>query len=277
MQFIFLENNYDYDKYEFPYRVYLKKEQGDNLNEIFSLGFLPTRIKKDLFYLSRSLRVNLDEFTLSSENRRILSKTSYLDIDLLDMAEFDYNYKIGKRAIDFYKERFGDKIISAQKIKWIFKSGFFNGLLTFHEQKSGQKVRSNHDKKLSPNISPNSNDASPKKDRSNEQNSSSMSNLGYCPVMKTSELIHYAYPFYDLDYFDKNIGMGMMTRTINYAKKHNFSYVYLGTVYTKSSKYKLQFEGLEFFDGTNWSSDMEKLKKTIQSQENLNYEITEVI
>jgi hypothetical protein len=170
------------------------------------------------------------------------------------MGNFGYNYKIGKKAVDFYKDRFGKKVISAQKIKWIFNSGFFNGLLKFNEKADSDKLKNS--KQGSPN---------------------NKAPLAYCPVMKTGKLIFYAYPFYNLDFFDKNIGMGMMTRAIKFAKENNFEYVYLGTIYTKSAIYKLQFEGLEYFDGIKWNTDIEKLKQKIRNKQNIKYKISEIV
>ncbi len=224
MKFLFKEYTTEYKEYAYPYKVYAKKEEGDDINEIYNKGFLATRLEKDLFYLSRNLRLNLNEFELNSENRRILKKTDDLEIENKKLNEFEYDYEIGKIAIDFFKEKFQDKIISAQKLKWLFQGEFFTNVLIFKKQKEI---------------------------------------IGYCITMETDELIHYAYPFYRKEYINSNLGMGMMLKTILHGKEKQKKYIYLGTVYTKDSLYKLQFKGLEWFDGEKWENDINLLKEKI--------------
>jgi len=80
--------------------------------------------------------------------------------------------------------------------------------------------------------------------------------LGYVALKDTDEIIHYAHQFYK----EKSIGMAGMTSVVQYAKGSEKKYAYLGTCYGKSALYKTQFAGFEFFDGLDWSNDLEKLK-----------------
>lgn len=224
MKYFYKEHKSDYSQYLFPYQVYLLKEKTDSLDDIYNLGFLPSRSKPDLFYLSRSIRIDLTKFELSSENRRIQRKTDYLTLDILSYKDFKYDYKIGKLAKDFYDARSGKGTFSVNRIKWLFTSGACSDVIVF-------------------------------KDGNVE--------TGYCVANKTSSLLHYAYPFYDLDYLKKNMGMGMMLSSILWANENNLKYVYLGTCYTKSSLYKTQFKGVEFFDGEGWNGDKDVLKVRI--------------
>lgn len=108
MRFFFSEYKADYSKYHFPYQVLLAREEADDINKIFDMGFLPSRSKLNLYYLARGLRVNLSKFELTSENRRILRKTEYLKLEVKNLKEFDYDYTIGKLGKDFYEKRFGE-------------------------------------------------------------------------------------------------------------------------------------------------------------------------
>lgn len=227
MKLKFKESKPDYSKYHFPYCVYGKLEKDDSLDEVYEQGFLPSRKELNLFYLARSTRINLSEFSPTSENRRILRKTEYLDFEIIDLNKFEYHYSIGKMGKDFYDKRGGGKF-SAYKIKWLFTSGSCSHVIRFTDDYSESKV------------------------------------AGYCLVNRTENILHYAYPFYDLDYLDKNAGIGMMTRSVQEAKKARLRYCYLGTCYTKSSLYKTQFEGFEYFDGEKWVGDVEKLKKLVR-------------
>ena len=66
MKIFFSENNVDYGTYTFNYAIYAQKESMAELTEIYDKGFLPytgnINIESDLFYLARSLRVDLQNF-----------------------------------------------------------------------------------------------------------------------------------------------------------------------------------------------------------------------
>jgi len=51
-----------------------------------------------------------------------------------------------------------------------------------------------------------------------------------------------------------------MLKAIIYAKEAGKKYVYLGSAKDAKAKYKLQFEGLEWFDGEKWKNDIDELK-----------------
>ncbi len=227
MQYIFKEYKGDYEKYKFPYQIYLQAEEKDSVEKIYKKGFLPTRIKKNFYYLSRNVRIDLKNFSLNSENRRILKKTEGLELENINLKDFEFQYEISKLATDYFKEKFGEIIISTQKLKELFKGDIFTNVLVF---------------KLKGDV------------------------IGYCITMETENILHYTYPFYKKEFIGTNIGMGMMVRAIEYAKEKNKKYVHLGTAYTKESMYKLQFKGIEWFDGNEWIDDVEKLKNKIKEE-----------
>jgi len=227
MKLFFSEFESNYQKYFFPYQVYLYKETNDDINKIYDMGFLPTRLKKDLFYLCRSLRVNLRDFELTSENRRVLKKTNYIKMNIKELKDYKYNYKIGKMGKDFYDKRFNKRVMSANKIKWLFTEGFCTHVAVYRDR---EEI------------------------------------IGYCLLVKGQNLIHYAYPFYDLRYFKKNAGMGMMLQLIIWSWKNGLNYTYLGTCYTEKALYKTQFKGCEYFTGWNWSNDIDELKYLVRNK-----------
>ena len=51
-----------------------------------------------------------------------------------------------------------------------------------------------------------------------------------------------------------------MTKAILNAKQKNISYVYLGSLQRPSDIYKLQFQGVEWFDGNLWKHDIDEAK-----------------
>ena len=227
MEYIFKEYKGDYEDYKYPYLVYLQADDHDNKNEIYEKGFLATRIKKNYYYLTRNLRIDLKEFSLNSENRRVLKKTEGLEIENKKLKNFDFDYSLSKLATDFSKKQFNKIIITPKKLKWLFEGEFFTNVLIY--KLDGKEI-------------------------------------GYCITMETEDLLHYAYPFYNPELIGSNIGMGMMIKAIEYAKENSKKYVYLGTVYTPKSLYKIQFRGIEWFDENSWSRDVEKLKNKIKEE-----------
>jgi arginine-tRNA-protein transferase len=249
MKFFFSEYKADYSKYHFPYQIYVIKEDSDELDKLYEMGLLPSRARLNLFYLARSLRIDLSKFEPTSENRRIQRKTEYLKMSIINLQQFKYDYTIGKLAKDFYDERFGKGTMSANRIKWLFTSGACSHVLVFKDS-SKDKV------------------------------------IGYCIVNSTRNIMHYAYPFYETEYFEKNAGMGMMLQALMWAKgstgavepamgavepakgaepTSELKYVYLGTCYTQASLYKIQFKGVEYFNGFEWGNNVDKLKELVKN------------
>ena len=85
---------------------------------------------------------------------------------------------------------------------------------------------------------------------------------------ENNNILHYSYPFYDLlpkTYnLIPNLGMSMMLHTILYAQENNKKYMYLGSASRPTDVYKLQFAGLEWFDGKVWQTDIEELKNILK-------------
>lgn len=89
------------------------------------------------------------------------------------------------------------------------------------------------------------------------------SGLGYAICYKNEKILHYSYPFYDLEGVPKDMGLIMMTKAIADAQAAGLDYVYLGSLQRANDTYKLQFSGIEWFDGKKWSNDTEKVKMVL--------------
>lgn len=199
------------------------------ISRLYDSGYLYIRTAKNELYQTRSLRVTLPEFKLSSENRRVLGKFPELDLTTLNLplASKQYSWKIHKLGKHFYQKKFGENIFTAAKIKALITNAAasnFNLLLRY---------------KLATET------------------------VGYAICYRNNELLHYAYPFYEFEAFPQNLGMAMMLKAIMFAKTQNFKYCYLGSVKNNTDKYKLQFNSLEWFDGKSWQQDIKPLKQII--------------
>jgi hypothetical protein len=88
------------------------------------------------------------------------------------------------------------------------------------------------------------------------------SDLGYAICYRDSEILHYSYPFYDLKKAPKDMGLIMMTKVL--AGMKGLKYVYLGSLQRPSDVYKLQFSGVEWFNGKEWKTDIGEVKKILK-------------
>jgi arginyl-tRNA--protein-N-Asp/Glu arginylyltransferase len=200
-----------------------------NVSEMYEKGYVFTRKGKGVMQQTRSVRIDLGRFNPSSENRRILKKTDDISLTGVELPYAGYDFSVGKLAKDFYGSKFGEGTMSANKIKELVtdpaKSNF-NCLFMYTKEGIAKPI-------------------------------------GYA-ICYTSDLIHhYSYPFYDLDAAPKDMGLGMMIRAIEMSKTLGHRYFYLGSLQRPSDTYKLQFEGLEWFDGKKWQTDIEAVKKIL--------------
>ena len=192
-------------------------DSAETISRMYDNGFVFTRIAKGIMHQTRSVRINLNKFELSSENRRILRKGEKVLIEKYTIPYSGYSWEIGKMAKDFYDKK-SDGAFSANKIKELITTPHnFNTLFSFL-------------------------------------------NLGFAICYENSSILHYCYPFYDLEKSPKDMGLIMMTKTIAEAQTLGLKYVYLGSLQRPNDIYKLQFLGIEWFDGKKWSNDIEKVK-----------------
>ncbi|MEN9913090.1 MAG: hypothetical protein RLY66_498 [Candidatus Parcubacteria bacterium] len=200
-----------------------------NISDMYSRGYVFTRIGKGAMHQTRSVRIDLSAFEPSSENRRILKKIEPVTLSIKTLPFADYDFKLGKLAKDFYDTKFGPGIMSAVKVKEMLTDGTksnFNTLLAY----------------------------------------AGTDPLGYCIAYTNADMLHYSYPFYDLNVSPKDMGLGMMTLAIEHAKNAGLKYIYLGSLQRPTDTYKLQFKGLEWFDGSTWSSDLEKVREILSTE-----------
>jgi arginyl-tRNA--protein-N-Asp/Glu arginylyltransferase len=208
----------------------------ETIADLYAAGYVFTRKGKGVMHQTRSVRVDLEKFKLSSENRRILKKVEHVEMEMLDLplSAASYDWTMSKMAKDFYDTKFAPGIMTANKIKELVtdegKSNF-NSLLVFRAATDSKTI-------------------------------------GYCiayvgGTLDTGVMYHYSYPFYDLTAAPKDMGLGMMTKAIEWAHFAGAKYLYLGSLQRPTDVYKLQFEGLEWFDGKEWSSDVEEVKRVL--------------
>lgn len=211
-------------KYFSTDEIVIDTTDSDLVSEKYSEGYVITRLGKGVLQQTKSLRIDLENFKLTSENRRILRKTEGVSCELRKLPLEDYSWEIHKLGKDFYSSKFGEGTMSASKIKELFNDEEKSNVNYVFEYTFEEKV------------------------------------IGYCLCYVNKDIIHYSYPFYNLELDMNNLGLGMMIRGIEWAKDAGKKYIYLGSISTPESKYKLQFNNLEWWDGEKWDKDLEVLK-----------------
>jgi hypothetical protein len=233
MKIVFSEAQPDYSHYLYPYAIWAFPEGNETAADLFNAGFLPTRTP-GRYYLCRQIRVDLGRFTPSSENRRISRKGQGIALSLLRRQEFEFSPARRGFALKYAEIRFGSGVMPRDRIDAIFDSGIVTHVLVFEEAASALE-------------------------------------LGFVFFfIQEGALGHYMYAFYDVEYLSRNLGMFMMTSAVNFFREAGYKHIYLGTCYSERALYKWQFAGCEFFNGNQWSENLEELKFLLRrQQENL--------
>jgi len=228
MKLLFSESESDYGRYLYPYVIWAVPEPGEAPADLFNAGFLPSARGLGQFYLCRNVRVDLAKFKPSSENRRILRKGELVEMKLVPRAEFD----LTPVRREFYKNyadaRYGKDVMPHERLELVFNSPVATHLLVFTEAQSGAE-------------------------------------LGVVVLyLEAPRLAFYRYSFYDLNHFNRSLGLFMMTAAAVHFAERKFAHLYLGTCYSGRALYKTQFAGVEFFNGFRWSANLLELKHLLR-------------
>lgn len=228
MKLLFSEHKSDYPNYIFPYAIWGFPEAGETPADIFAKGFLPASRNFERYYMCRHVRVALPEFSPSSENRRIFKKGKGIDLALLSRSEFDYTTERRHFFKTYADIKFGKDVMTFARLDTLFDAKIVSHVLLFTDSKSGKEVGA------------------------------------VTLYLEPPKLAFYYYAFYDLNYYERNLGMFMMTSAVARFAKLGFEYIYLGSCYSRNALYKTQFSGAEFFNGFKWSQNLKELKYLIK-------------
>jgi hypothetical protein len=237
MKIFYSEYRNNYSTYTFSYAAYCLMEEQDELSDIYAAGFLPyssdlTR-DKDLFYLCRSIRVDLEKFGDTSENRRVEKKARHLGLTTLLMpkAAFDAGDPFFTHmALQYAAERYVTGSMSMARLEYIFKRAYVTHVLIV---KAGEQA------------------------------------VGYVLLGSGGRSMHYYYSFFDTRYLaDYSLGKWMMWKALHIAQESGMRHMYLGTCYGEKALYKVRdHKGIEFFDGARWNSDLSAIMQRVRQDE----------
>lgn len=225
---------HNYKKYSFGYALHALREKNDTLSDIYKEGFLPytgSHGTKDLFYMARSARVPLRDFSLSSENRRVAKK-------------FDGSFVRGMRSVDdfrkdedafsfclsYFEKKHGAGVMPRERLETILQSDLLQKIVVYQSAKEKTLV-------------------------------------AYVFEVSDPSMSHFWFSFYDLAYARQSLGMWLMLDSAREAQKRGSEHFYVGTVYNAKALYKTAFENLEYWNGSRWCRDTKGLKARSKSDE----------
>jgi arginyl-tRNA--protein-N-Asp/Glu arginylyltransferase len=227
MKILLSEYKSDYSNYIFPYAVWAFPEGNERPSDLFARGFLPASLQLKRFYLCRQVRVKLDEFKQSSENRRIFRKCEHIRYRLVERNEFEFTSEWRDFCKNYADIKFGKDVMSYQRLDALFGSKIVSHLLIYEDEREGKDV-------------------------------------GLVTLYREgNKLAFYYYAFYNLNYYRINLGMFMMTSAVDCFAESGVAYLYLGSCYSRNALYKTQFSGAEFYNGFRWSENLKELKYII--------------
>jgi arginyl-tRNA--protein-N-Asp/Glu arginylyltransferase len=231
MKLLFSEAKSDYGNYIFPYAVWAFPEPDEKPADIFARGFLPSSYALDRFYMCRHIRIALPEFSASSENRRILRKCEGIEARIVSRSEFHFTETRRAFCKTYADAKFKPSGMSLERLEALLDSKIVTHVLMFTDTATGAEV-----------------------------------GLVMLYVDDPSAAFYY-YAFYDLAYFERNLGMFMMTSAVAKLAERGVRHLYLGTCYSQNALYKFQFAGAEFFNGFTWSRDAKELRYLVEREQ----------
>lgn len=230
MKIVYTAESPDYSRYAFPYSIHAHLNLDEDFTQAYEQGFLPYSADPEekiiRFYKCRSLRVDAQSFSDSSENRRTDRKLEGVTIDLdilpIETIRSDDHFLSFTRS--YIAERFEEKTMSDERLNFILHHPCSTHVWHYH--RDGKS-------------------------------------LGYVLTWMNDHSLHYWFAFYNLEVAENlPIGKWLMWATIRKSVDAGLENIYLGTAYGQKSLYKIRdHKGLSWHNGNEWSEDMKVLKE----------------
>ncbi|MEK7068640.1 MAG: GNAT family N-acetyltransferase [Patescibacteria group bacterium] len=214
-----------------PETHWIEREPFDSFTSIYGSGYLPysgTKGLQNIFYSARSARVALNDFELTSENRRIAKKFDGQFIkQRIPLKEFRITPEFIDFFVSYFMQRHGPCVMPRERLELILSCGLVSTVVTYAK------------------------DSRP---------------IGYVLEVEDADMAHYWYSAYDLSLIRQSLGLWLMGDCVSDAKERGLAHYYLGTVYGEKALYKTNFEPLEWWDGKGWNSDIKILKEISRAE-----------
>jgi len=225
------EGPVDYGNYRFSYCLWMESSPEAVPDTAYETGFLPYSADPDdsrsLFYMARSLRINLSRLKVDKKRRYDHRKWETLGLrrSLLSKTEFQHLHgaEAAARAIEWTRRRFKNPWLSPERLTFILQRPFLRDVLTWDRQGRLE---------------------------------------AFALVVRGAFGAHYWFVFYNPDPGEGSLqGHGFLLDFLNWARSESVPFAYLGTAYGSRSSYKSRgLSGAEFWDGNAWQADKARLQ-----------------
>lgn len=226
MKKISSELGQNYDTYTFGYAQYAQREGGEPLAFIYENGYLPysgSPNVQDIFYMARSARVPLPEWRMTSENRRIAKKfNGAFEKKRIARAEFVADEDFYGLCLGYFSTLHGERAMPRTRLEHILSCGLVSDVIEYRRE--GKPV-------------------------------------AYVLEVSENGIRHYWFSFYSPEFAKQSLGLWLMQDGVRDAKEAGAAHYYLGTVYGERALYKTNFEPLQWWNGSEWSADVGRLKE----------------
>jgi hypothetical protein len=183
-----------------------------NLEDTYDEGLLPQRNNKKFFYKDSSSRSNLTNFTLNSENRRIIHKTDNYTFTFLPITEFNYTSQVQKSIHGWINGLGWD--FPVKSLKTVFNNHIFNYVYTWY----------------------------------NDENIP----VAYSICYFDKNISHIAYVFYNPDVSHGNLPIRLVLQFVIDSHQKNLKFAYLGRFSESIGYYKRNMPGFEYYSEGHW-------------------------
>ncbi len=229
MQLFASEFGHSYETYSFAYTLYLKREHGDKLHEIYERGFLPYSGSKgirDIFYMARGTRADIRKWEPTSENRRVLRMfDGMFEKKLRTVEDILHDETFFNLCLSYFNLAHGS-VMPRERLELILSMNLINSIVEY--AKDGIPV-------------------------------------AYLLLVEDEVMSHYWFSFYAHEYAKSSMGMWLALDHIRELSKNGKHYFYFGTCYAEKALYKTNVEPLEFWNGKEWIKDTPLLKSLCRS------------
>jgi len=225
------EFGHSYETYSFAYTIYAQKNEGDFLSPLYEQGFLPYSGSKDvydLFYMARSVRADISNWSPSSENRRVLKLFDGVfekkEKTLLEVRQDEHFFDL---CLSYFNLAHGS-VMPRERLELILDTKLITKVI---------------------------------------EHSISGVPTAYILLVEDETMSHYWFSFYKHNYAKTSLGMWLALDHIRDLQITRKKYFYFGTCYATKALYKTNVEPLSYWNGATWEEDIKKLKELCRSDE----------
>lgn len=251
MKIVFSEHVQNSDDMQFGYSIQGLREQNETISDVLRSGWMPHTALENRTYMARQIRVDVERFTLSAENRRVLRRLDQMlcvggggGVGSGDCGDDNNNNDCCCRALQM-------KLLSVES--WLMSND--DVAITKYTSYATRKWNCSVEKfKTICNTVGTHIVEFPQ-----------MDSLFILHMSKKHQLVWVSNVFLN----EKSFGVALFTHLILFLQQqHDTKHLYLGTIANEANLYKTNFQPFEWWDGVRWvDSNARELRRRCSSQE----------